>query len=331
VERQARLSDFPLRAFDKLRYGDTDRQGHVNNAVFTTLLETGRVEMIYASGQPLPDADCSFVIARLELDYVGEILWPGRVQIGTRLRSIGRSSARVEQALFQDERMVAWAESILVQVNDGSRKSQPFSAALVARLKSMLGVMATPDAAGPVAVAALPCSIRKATLDDRGGLEDLIARSARALTLGAYTPRQVETGLRAAFGVDSQLIKDGTYLVAEIDGRIVGCGGWSRRRTLFGGDAGAQRDNGELNPARDAAKIRAFFIDPDHARRGVGRALLQVCESEARSNGFRRLELMAMRSGVAFYQAHGYAAAAPVQYELEPGLSIEFLPMNKAI
>jgi acyl-CoA thioesterase FadM/GNAT superfamily N-acetyltransferase len=334
VDRQARLSDFPLRAFDKLRYGDTDRQGHINNAVFTTLLETGRVEMIYSSGEPLPDTGCSFVIARLELDYVGEILWPGQVQIGTRLRSIGRSSARVEQALFQDERMVAWAESTLVQVNDGSRKSQPFSAGLAARLKSMVAAApaaTAPDGAVPTPAAMMPCSIRKATLEDRGALEELIARSARALTLGAYTPRQVETGLRAAFGVDSQLIRDRTYLVAEVDGRIVGCGGWSRRRTLFGGDAGAHRDGGELDPGRDAAKIRAFFIDPDHARRGVGRALLQVCESEARACGFRRLELMAMRSGVAFYQAQGYVAGAPVQYELEPGLSIEFLPMNKAI
>src|SRR6266478_9754980 len=109
--------------------------------------------------------------------------------------------------------------------------------------------------------------LRKATIDDRGELESLIARSARALTLGAYTPRQVETALRGAFGVDSQLISDGTYLVAEAEGSIVGCGGWSRRHTLFGGDARAHRDSAELNPARDAAKIRAFFIDRSEERR----------------------------------------------------------------
>src|SRR5437870_13445354 len=91
----------------------------------------------------------------------------------------------------------------------------------------------------------MPFSIRKATIDDRGELESLIARSARALTLGAYTPRQVETALRGAFGVDSQLISDGTYLVAEAEGSIVGCGGWSRRHTLFGGDARAHRDRSE--------------------------------------------------------------------------------------
>ncbi len=128
----------------------------------------------------------------------------------------------------------------------------------------------------------MPFSIRKATIDDRGELESLIARSARALTLGAYTPRQVETALRGAFGVDSQLISDGTYLVAEAEGSIVGCGGWSRRHTLFGGDARAHRDSAELNPARDAAKIRAFFIDPAHVREGIGTALLERCEAEAR-------------------------------------------------
>jgi GNAT superfamily N-acetyltransferase len=174
-------------------------------------------------------------------------------------------------------------------------------------------------------------SIRKATLDDRGELESLIARSARALTLGAYTPRQVETALRGAFGVDSQLIGDGSYLVAEAEGSIVGCGGWSRRHTLFGGDARAHRDSAELNPARDAAKIRAFFIDPAHVREGIGTALLERCEAEARGCGFTRFELMAMLSGVDFYRARGYAPGAAVLYELEPGLTIEFLPMSKVV
>ncbi len=325
---QARLEDFPLRTFDKLRYGDTDRQGHVNNAVFTTLLETGRVEMAYEGGRQVMDAGCSFVIARLELDFIGEIMWPGRVEIGTRVRSIGRSSLKVEQALFQDRRLVAWSESVIVQVNEATRKSQAFSDEAITRLKGF--VAPTPRQPAAEATAAPTYSIRKATLDDRGALESLIARSARALTLGTYTPRQVETALRSAFGVDSQLITDGTYLVAEANGRIVGCGGWSRRRTLFGGDAQAHRDSAELNPKRDAAKIRAFFIDPAHVRQGIGRALLERCEAEARGGGFTRLELMAMLSGVDFYRAHGYTPGAPVQYELEPGLTIEFLPMSKS-
>ncbi|HEV3018544.1 MAG TPA: GNAT family N-acetyltransferase [Burkholderiaceae bacterium] len=331
MKRQARLEDFPLRSFDKLRYGDTDRQGHVNNAVFATLLETGRVEMAYGGASPLMDAGCEFVIARLELDFIGEIAWPGRIDIGTRVKSIGRSSLTVEQALFQSDRLVAWADSVLVQLEQATRKSRPLSGEAISKLKPLLAATAR-VAEGPTAArAGTALSIRKATPDDRGALEALIAHSARALTLGAYTPRQVETGLRAAFGVDTQLIRDGTFLVAEANGRIVGCGGWSRRRTLFGGDAHAHRDAAELDPQRDAAKIRAFFIDPAHARQGIGRALLERCEAEARAAGFSRLELMAMLSGVDFYRVHGYSAGPPVQYELEPGLTIEFLPMSKVI
>ncbi|HEX4598093.1 MAG TPA: GNAT family N-acetyltransferase [Burkholderiaceae bacterium] len=335
MTREARLEDFPLRTFDKLRFGDTDRQGHVNNAVFATLLETGRVEMLYGGTTALSDPGCSFVIARLELDFVGEMMWPGRIDIGTRLHSIGRSSLRLEQALFQDNRLAAFSQSVVVQVDEATRKPRPLSEAAIERVKRLTAQ--TPPAqtppkapAEPAAKAAPAFSIRGATVDDRGALENLIARSARALTLGAYTPRQVETALRGAFGVDTQLISDGTYLVAEAEGRIVGCGGWSRRRTLFGGDAHRRRDVAELDPKRDAAKIRAFFIDPVYVRRGVGRALLERCEAAARAAGFTRLELMAMLSGVDFYRAHGYVAAAPVQYELEPGLTIEFLPMSKA-
>jgi GNAT superfamily N-acetyltransferase len=172
-------------------------------------------------------------------------------------------------------------------------------------------------------------SLRKATLDDRPALESLIARSARGLTSGAYTPQQVEAALGGAFGVDTQLIRDGTYFVAEARGRIVGCGGWSLRRTLFGADRHAQRDVRELEPAKDAARIRAFFIDPDHARLGIGRAILERCEAEAHARGFQRLELMAMLSGVDFYLAHGYEPGAPVQCELGSGLALELLPMSK--
>lgn len=142
-----RLEDFPLRSFDKLRYGDTDRQGHVNNAIFATLLETGRVEMAYHGSTPLMDPGCAFVIARLALDYIGEILWPGRVDIGTRLKSVGRSSLTLEQALFQDDRLVARAESVLVQVDESTRKSKPLSQDAVARLKSLFD---PPHPAGPV-------------------------------------------------------------------------------------------------------------------------------------------------------------------------------------
>jgi acyl-CoA thioesterase FadM/GNAT superfamily N-acetyltransferase len=330
MTREARLEDFPLRTFDKLRFGDTDRQGHVNNAVFATLLESGRVEMLYGGPVPLSDPGCSFVIARLELDFIGEMMWPGRVDIGTRLHSIGRSSLRLEQALFQDSRPAAFSQSVVVQVDQTTRKPRALSEAAIERIKRLAAQTPSQAPAEPPVKAASAFSIRKATLDDRGALDNLIGRSARALTLGAYTPRQVETALRGAFGVDTQLISDGTYLVAEAEGRIVGCGGWSRRRTLFGGDAHRRRDDAELDPKRDAAKVRAFFIDPTYVRRGVGRALLERCEAAARAAGFTRLELMAMLSGVDFYRAHGYVPGAPVQYELEPGLTIEFLPMSKA-
>jgi acyl-CoA thioester hydrolase len=122
-----RLEDYPLRAHDKLRYGDTDRQGHVNNAVFSTFLETGRVELAFGSGEALTDPDCSLVIAHLSLDFVTELLWPGRVDIGTGVTAVGRSSIHMEQALFQDGRLVAVAETVTVQVNNATHRSHPLS------------------------------------------------------------------------------------------------------------------------------------------------------------------------------------------------------------
>lgn len=126
-----RLEDYPLRSHDKLRYGDTDRQGHINNAVFSTFLETGRVEMMYDGKTSLADEGCSFVIARLELDFVNEMLWPGQVDIGSGVIAVGRSSLRMEQALFQAGRLVAVGETVMVQVNDVTRRSQGFSERLV--------------------------------------------------------------------------------------------------------------------------------------------------------------------------------------------------------
>jgi acyl-CoA thioester hydrolase len=128
------LEDYPLRSHDKLRYGDTDRQGHVNNAVFSTFLETGRVEMIYDGKASLADAGCSFVIARLELNFVTELLWPGCVDIGSGVIAVGRSSLRMEQALFQGDRLVAIGETVMVQVSDATRRSQAFSDRLIGRV-----------------------------------------------------------------------------------------------------------------------------------------------------------------------------------------------------
>lgn len=132
------LSDYPLLTFDKLRYADTDRQGHVNNAVFSTLLETGRVELLYASGDPLHDIGSAFVIASLHLDFLGEIRWPGQVDIGTRVAAIGKSSLTLEQGLFQEGQCVATAKTVIVQMNESSRRSQPLTDASLSRLSKLL-------------------------------------------------------------------------------------------------------------------------------------------------------------------------------------------------
>ncbi len=131
------LAHFPMRAYDKLRYADTDRQGHVNNAVFATVLETGRVEMLYAGDQPLVEPHRSFVIARLELDFRGEMTWPGEVAVGTAVASVGRSSFALQQGLFQAEQCIAIARTVIVQLDDRSRRSHPLSEAVAGRLRSM--------------------------------------------------------------------------------------------------------------------------------------------------------------------------------------------------
>jgi GNAT superfamily N-acetyltransferase len=172
--------------------------------------------------------------------------------------------------------------------------------------------------------------LRNATVDDRPDLEALIALSARNLGTRYYTPDQIEGALRGAFGVDTQLILDGTYFVAEDAGQIVGCGGWSRRRTLFGSDQAGTRDSGLLDPRREAARIRAFFVSPAHARRGIATAILKRCEAAAQAEGFTRLELMATLSGVPLYAALGYEAAHSVRYQLGSELTIDFVPMSKS-
>jgi GNAT superfamily N-acetyltransferase len=174
-------------------------------------------------------------------------------------------------------------------------------------------------------------NLRAATLEDREVLRELIDRSARELSKGDYRAEQVEGALQGAFGVDSQLIQDGTFFVVEEGAVIVGCGGWSYRRTLFGGDKRAERDAALLDPRTDPAKIRAFFVDPAHARKGIGTMLLDKCESEARRRGFSRVELMSTLPGVRLYSARGYSGVEQVQYEVAPGVVIEFVPMCKAI
>jgi GNAT superfamily N-acetyltransferase len=174
--------------------------------------------------------------------------------------------------------------------------------------------------------------LRVATLEDEPVLRELIAKSIRALGAADYSPAQIEAALRGAFGVDTALIRDGTYIIAVTEtGELVACGGWSRRRTLFGSDARSDRDESWLDPRSDAAKIRAFFVDPAHARRGLGRAILQRSEAEAIRAGFSAFELMATLPGVRLYEKCGYVAGDAISHPLPDGLAIHFVPMTKRV
>ena len=172
-------------------------------------------------------------------------------------------------------------------------------------------------------------TIRAATLADVPAIEALIAASAHGLGVGDYTREQMEGALQGAFGVDTQLLKDGSYFVAQAAVQLVGCGGWSFRRTLFGSDARPDRDPQTLDPKTDAAKIRAFFVHPKYARQGIGTALLTRCEAAARARGFSRFELMATLPGVRLYQARGYEPGELIRWPLPAGPAIEFVPMSK--
>lgn len=171
--------------------------------------------------------------------------------------------------------------------------------------------------------------IRTARDEDVPALTSLIGESVRGLSVGYYSPEVVERSLVAVFGVDTQLVADGTYFVAERAGEIAGCGGWSKRSTLYGGDQAKTGADLELDPAREPARIRAFFVSPRHARRGVGRRLLEVCEAAAVAHGFRRAEMVATLPGEPLYAALGYVAAEPVDVDLGDGLLLPCIRMTK--
>lgn len=178
--------------------------------------------------------------------------------------------------------------------------------------------------------------IRKACTADIPVLRQVIEASVRGLQTRDYSARQIELALRDLYGVDTQLIADGTYFAAEatsegMQARIVGCGGWSWRRTLFGGDQWSAREDDLLDPVRDAAKIRAFFVRPEWARQGIGTMILDACETAARAAGFNRLEMGATLSGVPFYRAKGYTALERVDAPLAEGESLPVVRMLKEI
>ena len=174
-------------------------------------------------------------------------------------------------------------------------------------------------------------TIRKAVVFDRAAIQQLIAESARALSRDDYSEEQIEGAIKTVFGVDTNLILDGTYFVADNDGELVGCGGWSKRRTLFGGDQYASRDGSELDPKTEAAKIRAFFVHPEHARKGIARAILAKCEAAAKAAGFQSLELMSTLPGIKLYRSCGYEEAGRAELEVGEGLTIGLGPMRKQL
>jgi len=173
--------------------------------------------------------------------------------------------------------------------------------------------------------------VRPATRADVPEIEELIARSARALSGGYYTPSQVESLLRHVFGTDTQLIHDGTYSVAVREGRLVGAGGWSRRRTLFGGDQMKDREDPLLNPQTEPARIRAFFVHPGEARQGVGRRLFDECRGAVAAAGFGTLTLVATLPGEPLYQALGFKVTERFQLHLPDGVKVPVARMSRGV
>ncbi len=176
--------------------------------------------------------------------------------------------------------------------------------------------------------------IRPAVPADAPALHQLIEHSVRGLQMEHYSPEQIEGALGTLLGLDTQLIADETYFVVEVQqdnySIIVGCGGWSKRKTLFGGDHRAGREDALLNPAEDAAKIRAFFVHPEWARRGIGGKLLKHCEDSALKEGFTKFEMGATLTGVPLYEAKGYTRIERVEVPLHNGATLPIVRMAKS-
>lgn len=171
--------------------------------------------------------------------------------------------------------------------------------------------------------------LRLATPEDIPALDQLMRRSVRSLSAGYYTERQIELSLIHVFGIDTQIVADGTYFVAEANGQIAGCGGWSKRRTLYGGDQAKEGEDSLLDPATEPARIRAFFVDPDFARKGIGRQIIEACEAAARSAGFTHLELGATLPGVPLYAALDYNPIEHIEHPMPEGEVLPIVRMGK--
>ena len=178
-------------------------------------------------------------------------------------------------------------------------------------------------------------TLRLATEADIPALHVLIEASVRGLQAGDYTPAQIEGALGTVLGLDTQLIADGTYFVAEFldqngkEQRCAGCGGWSKRKTLFGADRGPGREPERLDPATDAAKVRALFVHPDFARRGLGSLILAAVETAAREAGFHRFEMGSTLTGVPLYRLKGYVEVERISVSLKNGEALPVVRMVK--
>lgn len=166
---------------------------------------------------------------------------------------------------------------------------------------------------------------------DLPALRALMARAIEELQRGFLSPEQIAAS-HQIMGLDSQLVKDGTYFVIEREGALAGCGGWSWRATLFGGDDSiVAREPAPLDPQTDAAKIRAMYVDPAHARRGIGKLIMQLCENAARGAGFGKVELMATLAGLPLYKACGYAEIEAIEATSREGVIVPIIRMGKAL
>ncbi|HZR45247.1 MAG TPA: GNAT family N-acetyltransferase [Candidatus Manganitrophaceae bacterium] len=170
---------------------------------------------------------------------------------------------------------------------------------------------------------------RLARRDDLDTLRVLMDAAISELQKPFLNESQIESS-RTIMGLDTQLIDDGTYFIIEADGRLAGCGGWSRRSTLYGGDQSPGRSAALLDPAKDAARIRAMYTHPRHARKGIGRLLLSLCEEKARSEGFKRVELMATMAGEPLYRACGYESCERL-IDGRGGVAVPLLHMSKSL
>lgn len=172
---------------------------------------------------------------------------------------------------------------------------------------------------------------RRATFNDIPVLQQLIAASVRQLSKGYYNAQQIESSVRYIFGVDTQLLIDGTYFITETENTVVACGGWSKRQTLYGSDQHKQTADPLLDPLTDAARIRAFFVHPGWARKGLGRMLISLCENEAVENGFKYMELGATLPGEPLYTALGYKRISEMIAYMPDGEYIAVIKMAKQL